>query len=124
MVGDEDTSLKKIKEKVTKFTKERDWAQFHNPKELAISLNLEASELLELFQWKEKEEFEDLENNRKLIERIREELADILIYSINLANRTGIDLSNAILDKLKQNEKRYPIEKAKGSAKKYKEGVK
>lgn len=108
--------MKELKKKVVKFRDERNWGQFHNPKDLAISLSLEASELLENFQWKNSEE--SVEQN---INNIREELADTLIYSILLANELNLDIEEIILDKLAKNEKKYPIERAFGSNKKYTE---
>ena len=98
------------------FRDEREWSQFHNPKDLAISLSLEASELLETFQWSGT----DLEVASKK-DHLAEELADVLIYSIYLAKETGIDIPQAISDKLALNAKKYPVEKARGSSKKYDE---
>lgn len=118
---DNKTTLNEIKEKVKNFVRERDWEQFHHPKELAISLSLEASELLELFQWKEKQDLEDLKKDKELMEKLKEEVADILIYAIDIANYTDIDISDAINEKLKKNKEKYPVEKAKGNHKKYTE---
>jgi len=118
---DKKTNIQEIKEKIKHFIGERDWEQFHHPKELAISISLEAAELLELFQWKEKQSLEDLRNDKKLMQKLKEELADIMIYAIDVANYTGIDVSDAIIEKLKKNAEKYPIEKAKGSNKKYNE---
>lgn len=101
---------------VTAFRDERDWAQFHNPKDLAISLNLEATELLEIFQWSG----DDLVCEDKL-DRIREELADVLCYSIFLADRCGLDMDEIILEKMKKNGEKYPVESAFGSKEKYTE---
>ena len=98
------------------FRDEREWSQFHNPKDLAISLSLEASELLETFQWSGT----DLKVAGKK-DHLAEELADVLIYSIYLAKETGTDIPQAISDKLALNAKKYPVEKAKGSSKKYDE---
>lgn len=99
---------------VTSFRDERDWSQFHNPKDLAISLNLEASELLEIFQWSGN----DLVCENKLDE-IKEELADVLCYSILMADRCGLDMDQIIRDKMKKNAKKYPIEAAFGNKEKY-----
>lgn len=118
---DSDTNISLIKEKIRHFVKERDWEQFHHPKELAISLSLEASEVLELFQWKEKQSLEELKKDSKLMEKLKEEIADVMIYAINLAHYTGIDVTEAIIEKLKKNSLKYPVEKAKGSNKKYTE---
>ncbi|MNJ56621.1 nucleotide pyrophosphohydrolase [Paenibacillus bouchesdurhonensis] len=102
--------------KIIKFRDARDWKQFHNPKDLAISLTLEASELLENFQWKSSDQAVDTN-----FDDIRDELADVLIYSLMLAHDLGIDVKGAILDKLEKNDKKYPIEKFKGTSKKYTE---
>lgn len=102
---------------VLSFSEERDWRQFHNPKDLALSLSLEASELLELFQWLGSEEA--VKKNR---DKMREELADILVYAIDFAEALGFeDLNSLIMDKMKKNAEKYPLEKAKGSNKKYNE---
>lgn len=98
------------------FVKERNWEQFHNPKDLALSLSLEASELLELFQWKTNEEA--LAQNR---EKMKEELADIIVYAIDFASVLDFDLNEIIKDKMVKNRKKYPVEKAKDSKKKYNE---
>ena len=107
------SELNELISKIVKFRDDRDWAQFHNPKDLAIALNIEASELLELFLWKN----EDGAN----IGRVKEELADILIYSLLLANKYNMDVQTIIESKLKQNSEKYPVDKARGSAKKYNE---
>ncbi|WP_144466163.1 nucleotide pyrophosphohydrolase [Bacillus sp. FDAARGOS_235] len=105
-----------ISEKILKFLDDRDWKQFHNAKDLAISLSLEASELLENFQWKSSEEAAE-----KNLENIKDELADVLIYSILLADQIDVDIEKLILNKIEKNEKKYPVEKAYGSNKKYDE---
>jgi len=101
---------------VKKFRDDRNWRQFHNPKDLAISINLEASELLEIFQWSA----EDLECLDKL-DDVKEELADVLSYSILLADRYGLDLDEIIQNKMKKNAEKYPVEKATGVSTKYTE---
>ena len=103
-------------EKIIKFRDERNWDQFHNPKDLAISISLEAAELLEIFQWSGT----DLERKDKL-ENMKEELADVMIYSILLAEKLNLDISIIIEDKLKKNGEKYQKEKAYGSSKKYTE---
>ena len=103
-------------EKIKEFRDERDWKQFHNPKDLAISISLEAAELLEIFQWSA----EDVECKDK-IDKVREELADVLNYCVLLADRYGLDLDEIILSKIKKNEEKYPIEKAYGNKAKYTE---
>lgn len=102
-----------IKE-ITAFRDERNWGQFHNPKDLAISLNLEASELLELFQWKSSEEA--IEQNK---DKLQDELADVLYYVLLMCNDLKIDPKKALLEKLQKNAEKYPVEKSYGSNKKY-----
>ena len=101
---------------VKSFRDQRAWSQFHNPKDLAISLNLEASELLEIFQWSGT----DLVCEDK-IDKIKEELADVLCYSILMADRCGLDMDEIIRNKMKKNAEKYPVEAAYGSSKKYTE---
>ncbi len=109
--------IKKITERIKEFRDERDWKQFHDPKNVAISIMLEASELLEHFQWKTKAEVEDfIQNNR---ESVQDEIADIAMYLFELADNLGIDLIDAMEKKLKKNAAKYPVSKAKGTHKKY-----
>jgi NTP pyrophosphatase (non-canonical NTP hydrolase) len=103
-------------DKINKFRDDRDWRQFHNEKDLAISISLEAAELLELFQWKSPEEVR--ENS---IERIKEELADVLIYSHMLASNLDLDIDEIIEAKLEKNNIKYPVDKSKGNKEKYTE---
>lgn len=110
------SELQQLREKILQFRDERNWKQFHNPKDLALSLSLEASELLELFQWKTSEEAVD-----KNFEKMKEELADILIYAILFANELDIDVKTIIEDKLKLNTEKYPRELVFGSNRKYTE---
>lgn len=98
---------------IVKFRDERDWEQFHNAKDLALALSIEAAELNQLFLWKSPEEAN--------VEKIKEELADILNYALLIANKYGFDVSQTILDKIKKNAEKYPVDKAKGSSKKYNE---
>ena len=106
----------KIKEIVKKFRDDREWSQFHNPKDLAISLSIEAAALLECFQWKSSAEAE--KNN---YQDIKYEMADVAIYLLLMCDKMGINLLDAIEEKMKLNEKKYPVEKAKGCSKKYNE---
>lgn len=103
-------------EKILKFRDERNWDQFHNPKDLAISISLEAAELLEIFQWSGK----DLKKSDKL-EDLKEELADVLIYSILLSEKLNLDISEIIEQKLLKNGEKYNKDKAYGTSKKYTE---
>ncbi len=101
--------MKKLQEEIEKFNKERDWDQFHSPENLAKSICIEAGELLECFQW---------DNNYDL-EDVKEELADVLNYCIQMANKLGVDPEKIVLDKIQKNAKKYPVEKAKGVSTKY-----
>lgn len=103
-------------EQVLKFRDDRNWKQFHNPKDLAISISLEAAELLEVFQWSA----EDTVCTEKK-DKIKEELADVLNYCILMADACGLDMDEIIQNKVKRNNEKYPVEKAKNSAKKYNE---
>ena len=103
-------------QRVIRFRDDRDWKQFHTPKDLAISMRLEAAELLELFQWSGT----DLECADKR-DRLREELADVLSYCILMADVCGLDLDEIMNEKVSKNEAKYPVEKARGSAAKYTE---
>jgi NTP pyrophosphatase (non-canonical NTP hydrolase) len=105
--------MNEITEALIKFRNERDWEQFHNPKDLALAINIEAAELLELFLWKNAEDANP--------EKVKEELADVFAFAFLLADKYGFDVKEIILDKIKKNGEKYPIEKAKGSAKKYDE---
>lgn len=113
--------ISELQKKVIEFRDMRDWAQYHTPKDLAISLTLEAAELLEVFQWKDAQEVEGTKSDPENRKRVKEELGDILIYALNMCQAFGFDPSEVILEKLELNEKKYPVEKAKGSAKKYTE---
>ena len=103
-------------DKINKFRDDRDWRQFHNEKDLAISISLEAAELLELFQWKYPEEVRETS-----IERIKEELADVLIYSHMLASNLDLDIDEIIEAKLEKNNIKYPVDKSRGNKEKYTE---
>lgn len=103
-------------QRVLKFRDDRDWRQFHTPKDLAISLSLEAAEVLELFQWSGA----DLDCAAKR-DRLREELADVLSYCILMADVCGLDLDEIMNEKVSKNEAKYPVEKARGNAAKYTE---
>lgn len=107
------SEIKSLTEKIRQFNQERDWDQFHNPKDLAIALNIETSELLELFLWKRDQQVDS--------SKVKEELADIFTYALNIADKFGFDVNEIILEKLQANALKYPVEKAKGSSKKYNE---
>ena len=106
--------VEKLNNEINRFRDERNWRQFHNEKDLAISINLEASELLEIFQWKNSEEAVSNSFNN-----LKDELADVLIYSFMLADNLGLNIEEIILNKLQKNNEKYPVNKAKNSNKKY-----
>jgi NTP pyrophosphatase (non-canonical NTP hydrolase) len=109
--------MKKQTEQIVKFRDARDWKQFHNPKDCAISLSLEASEVLEHFQWKSHEEIAlHVKNNKK---EIAKELSDVLYWVLLMSHDLGIDIEKAFEIKMKENAKKYPIKKAKGKHTKY-----
>jgi len=111
--------LNDMQNRIVAFRDARDWRQFHNPKDMAVSLVLEASEFLEHFQWKSNDEVEDyLKSN---INAVSEELADTLYWILLIANDLDINLAQALSDKMKKNEKKYPVDKAKGKHTKYTE---
>ncbi|MEM5014551.1 nucleotide pyrophosphohydrolase [Niallia taxi] len=106
--------IKELRDKVIKFRDDRDWKQFHNPKDLALSLSIEASELLENFQWKSSEEAVSVN-----LENIKDELADVLIYAMLLANDLNLDVEEIVIKKVRKNAMKYPVEKAYGIKNKY-----
>ena len=99
-----------------KFRDARNWDQFHNSKDLALAISIEAAELNELFLWKTVEESEKVDKNK-----LKEELADVFTFSLLLAGKHGFDVREMILEKIRKNNEKYPVEKAKGTAKKYNE---
>ena len=100
-------------EKIRQFNLERDWSQFHNPKDLALAISIEAAELNELFLWKKAEDAD--------VEKIKDELADIFTYALLMADKYGLDVNQIVSSKIDKNASKYPIDKAKGNAKKYNE---
>jgi NTP pyrophosphatase (non-canonical NTP hydrolase) len=109
--------IKELTTKIVEFNNDRDWKQFHNPKDLALSLVLEAAEVMEHFQWKNSEAMEEYLKSHK--DDVGEELADVLYWVLLMSNDLGIDIKLALEEKMKKNEAKYPIEKAKGSNTKY-----
>ena len=114
-----DSFLLELNEQVNLFVEERDWDVFQTPKNLSMALIVEAAELVEHFQWMRPEESDSLTNDKK--KKVAEELADILIYTVRLADRLGLDLEQSAKDKLTKNLQKYPVEKARGNATKYTE---
>lgn len=111
------SDIKKLTEKIVKFRDQRDWKKFHNPKDVALSLVLEAAEVLEHFQWKSKAEIDKYIKISK--KEIGEELADVLYWVLLMSNDLKINIRKALVDKTKKNEENYPIEKSKGKHTKY-----
>jgi len=111
--------VQELKTRLREFAKERDWDQFHSPKNLAMALIVEAAELVEHFQWLSEEE--SLELSDSALKEIAEEIADIQIYLVRLADKLGIDILSAAEAKLAENDRKYPASRVKGSPKKYTE---
>ena len=107
------SDLEELRQAIVKFTQERDWDQFHNGKDLALALSIEAGELNEAFLWKDASKVD--------VEKVKEELADIFNYAILIADKYNLDVKQIVLDKLRRNGEKYPVDKAYGSAKKYNE---
>ena len=107
------SDIEELLAELRKFNQERDWDQFHNGKDLALALSIEAAELNEAFLWKDVSEVN--------VEKVKEELADVLNYAILIADKYSLDIKQIVLDKLRRNAAKYPVEKAYGSAKKYNE---
>ena len=109
---DEATSVKDLRETVRQFVEERDWRQFHSPKNLSMALAIEAAELMEHFQWISPEESRDLDDSAKL--EVGEELADVLCYTLAIANEMDIDLASTLQSKMIKNRAKYPVEEYRG----------
>ena len=119
MVTDSDTTLSEIKQLVSQFVEERDWLQYHDPKNLVMALMSEVGELADQFRWVKNTESHDLAASPEHAAEVAEELADIMMFAIEFASVCNIDICAAIASKLEKNALRYPVEKAKGSSKKY-----
>lgn len=119
--ADETTTVAEIKTRVLAFAQERDWEQFHAPKNLSMALAAEAGELMEHFLWATSEDSRQAMNDPRKREKIEEELSDVIIYALEFANMTGVDVAAAIERKMAANAVKYPIEKAKGRSVKYDE---
>ncbi len=111
--------IKELQEEVIEFREEREWGQYHNPKDLAVSISLEAAELLEIFQWKDAAQVEELKTDETARKRVKEELGDVLIYALTLVHEFGFDPSEVVLEKMRKNNEKYPAEKVKGRSDKY-----
>lgn len=113
--------IEKINSIVSKFIEDRDWDQFHSIKNLSMALSVETSELVEIFQWLKESESNKVAQNPKMKEKVQEEIADIFIYLMRIAIKSEIDIEKVVLEKIQKNAEKYPIEKSKGSSKKYTE---
>jgi len=111
--------IEAIRGRLKEFAEARDWEKFHSPKNLAMALSAEAGELLEVFQWLTEEESRN--PDQKALAAAKEELADVIIYAIRLADKLGVDVGRAVEEKITANGKKYPVDKSKGNAKKYDE---
>ena len=107
------TDIEEILSAIRQFNADRDWDQFHNGKDLSVALSIEAGELLESYLWKQPEDVN--------VDKVREELADVLLYAFQMADKYDLDIKQIMFDKLNRNAAKYPVEKARGSAKKYTE---
>jgi len=112
--GDGNTTVGHLKAAVRRFVRDREWERFHTPRNLAESICIESAELLEIFQWASEHE-DPVAEDTEVRERIEEELSDVLVYCISLANAAEIDIARAVLSKTKKNEEKYPIEKYRGT---------
>jgi NTP pyrophosphatase (non-canonical NTP hydrolase) len=115
--GQPQDSLIELRERIRQFSGERDWNQFHTPKNLAMALSVEVAELVEHFQWLPTGADAELDEAKRT--GIRHELADVLVYLIQLADKTGVDLREAVLEKMELNRAKYPVERVKGDPRKY-----
>jgi dCTP diphosphatase len=106
--SDKTTSILELRSRLAEFARERDWEKFHSPKNLSVALAVEIAELLELFQWKTEQESYEALNDPLTLQRLREEIADVAIYLLNLCNKVDVDLASAIVDKIAQNAAKYP----------------
>ncbi|MBC7711844.1 MAG: nucleotide pyrophosphohydrolase [Rhizobacter sp.] len=114
-------NLEKLKTEVDKFASDRDWDQFHSVKNLSMALSVESSELLEIFQWMTEEESNLVKNNPAKLEKVEDEAADIFVYLLRLTGKLNIDLEKAVINKMKKNAEKYPVELSRGNSKKYDE---
>ena len=120
-MNDASTNLQELKDRILAFAKEREWEQFHSPKNLSMAIAAEAAELMEHFLWQSAQVSREDVHAAQLREKIVEEIADILIFAIEFANVADIDIATAIESKMAKNALKYPVEKAKGSSTKYTE---
>lgn len=113
--------LGSINQDIKQFVSDRDWDQFHSVKNLVMALTVEAGELQEIFQWMSEDKSNKVAEDPETHSKVSDELADVFVYLLRVANKTGVDLETAVKNKMKKNALKYPVEKAKGNAKKYDE---
>lgn len=121
LVDDLSTGLQEIKDRVLAFARERDWEQFHSPKNLSMAIAAEAAELMEHFLWQSPDQSRSDMEEKHLREKVEQELADIFIFAIEFANVTGMDVAAIIEEKMSRNAEKYPVDKARGRSEKYTE---
>jgi len=112
---DNSCNIEELRKIMVKFIEERKWEKFHNPKNISMSIAIEAAELMELFQWSNFEDIEKFKDDEKIMENIRDEVADIFMYILSFTNSMNIDLSKAVVDKMKKNCLKYPASKFQGN---------
>jgi len=114
-------NLTRLIEDIRQFAKARNWEQYHTPKNISMALSVEASELAEIFQWLTSEESYNVKKDATQIQKVKDEVADILVYLLRMVDLLDIDVNEAIKNKMKKNAEKYPVDKAHGNAKKYDE---
>ena len=113
-MSDQNTTIAELRESVRQFVAQRDWQQFHSPKNLSMALSIEAAELMEHFQWITPEDSRKIGDDEDKIQAVREELADVLCYALAIANELDIDVATAMREKMKKNEQKYPADEFRG----------
>jgi NTP pyrophosphatase (non-canonical NTP hydrolase) len=113
--------LKKLNQDIEQFIQDRDWDQFHSVKNLTMALNVESSELMEIFQWISEEKSNQIKDDPKVLSKVEDEVADVFVYLMRIMSKSGIDLETAVRNKMKKNADKYPVELARGNSKKYNE---
>jgi NTP pyrophosphatase (non-canonical NTP hydrolase) len=114
-MSDDTTSVGELRALIDKFVSDRDWSEFHDPKNLSMSIAIEAAELMEHFQWLRAHELPGIRNDAAVMEKVREEIADVLAFVLSFANAMDIDLSDALKQKMTSNEQRYPTDEFRGN---------
>ena len=118
LLGDK-MNIEKINNEIIKFVEERDWEKFHSPKNISMALSVEASELLEIFQWDDNKQLDEKINKKQFKERVSDEVADVLLYLLRFSEIANLDLEKICLKKIRKNAKKYPIKLSKGKSTKY-----